>query len=873
MKQYILHLIWSMGLFLIAALPAFAQIEIKGQVFTKGGDAIDGAIVAIKSVADSTLLNYFLTDENGLFELATNSSDHEIFLEVKQMGFHTHWKRLKNVSQTVQVVLEPTDEFDLSEVVIDAKSIVERGDTISYLMQMFSSEGDKSIREALERMPGIKVSPSGAISYNGKAISEFQIEGMDLFEGKYGIAVERIRPEDIASVEIMRDFQPLKVLQDSRPTDDVALNLKLRNNAKNILTGDSEVQVGIEEQNNWLYQLGLIASLFNSQHQSFLTLEGNNNGSNPIRTYTDHTLSAMSATPLTSISIPSVPSLSETRYRHNRSEAISYHGASRLPKEAKLKYNALWVGDRNKGEYVSEDLYRLSEGGTVKNRYDFATNKGQKLGELGLNYQQNRDNLFVANRLLMRFNQDKPSTNVSGHIQATEEATIQDKSFINRFRLIKKFGDVRGVDFIFITHYQDQTEELNIYPLGIQHEVYAQEVSSKSLNIDLRAELLSTFRLGKLIIDPYGFITIYKTVLGSHLSAPSTSLPLDLLKGDVDYGLYRSGLGLSFHYNYKILNFEGYVPVMYWLVDIERTPDDLKSNLLRIAPNVSIRTNLTKGLTLVLSAEATSFFNPVEDFIQSIILQNSYKMTQAKMNDVAEKRQRKIQAKIDYSNIFQRLFGSLYLNYDNLHADMISNIILDEGRIKVEQTPYTFDTHRLSSGGDLSKSFVSTKGLIGLGGNYTKVRSTSMHNSTLIPFTTDSYQFYLKGHVKAFKWLDINGRADWIELTSHQENSSKPLQQQHLFLRGSMLLNFGNGFTATLSDEYSHSFKPYKSVANLMDFSVQYKRGRTIFSLNFNNITNSQLFETYSIGSSASSYSAYHLRPRSVMVGVKTNLL
>ena len=51
-------------------------------------------------------------------------------------------------------------------------------------------------------MPGINVDTKGKITYNGKEINKFYIEGQDLLEGKYGIATNGIPQQEVGTVEV-----------------------------------------------------------------------------------------------------------------------------------------------------------------------------------------------------------------------------------------------------------------------------------------------------------------------------------------------------------------------------------------------------------------------------------------------------------------------------------------------------------------------------------------------------------------------------------------------------------------------------------------------------------------------------------------------
>ena len=96
----------------------------------------------------------------------------------------------------------------------------------------FAQAQDRSIGDVLKRMPGIDVSNSGKIQYQGEDINKFYIEGSDLLGGKYGIATNGINHDDVGAVEVMENHQPMQVLSGISFSDKAAINLKLKNKAK-----------------------------------------------------------------------------------------------------------------------------------------------------------------------------------------------------------------------------------------------------------------------------------------------------------------------------------------------------------------------------------------------------------------------------------------------------------------------------------------------------------------------------------------------------------------------------------------------------------------------------------------------------------------
>ena len=114
-----------------------------------------------------------------------------------------------------------------------AKPVRLSGDTIKYLLNTYAKPEDRTLADVLSRVPGFEVNKeNGAIRYEGKSISNFYIEGMDMMGGKYGVATKSLPKDDVATVEVMKHHHPIRVLDDFTYSDDNALNIRMKNGAK-----------------------------------------------------------------------------------------------------------------------------------------------------------------------------------------------------------------------------------------------------------------------------------------------------------------------------------------------------------------------------------------------------------------------------------------------------------------------------------------------------------------------------------------------------------------------------------------------------------------------------------------------------------------
>ena len=172
---------------------------------------IVGAIIKL-AVGNSTIA-YGVADDNGCYKLTFNSEEQQLTLLAECLGFESARKIVTNKSQSIDYVLhEKTTE--LKEVIIKAPAIRQRGDTISYNLSSYISQGDYTLKDAIRKLPGIDVAESGAIKYLGKDISNFYVEGMDLLGGKYNIATNNIPASYVSSVQVLNNHQAVKMDKD-----------------------------------------------------------------------------------------------------------------------------------------------------------------------------------------------------------------------------------------------------------------------------------------------------------------------------------------------------------------------------------------------------------------------------------------------------------------------------------------------------------------------------------------------------------------------------------------------------------------------------------------------------------------------------------
>ena len=159
--------------FVLAALTGAAQVQVTGTVVEEGSkEPITGASVILRNV-EGKIRKYATSDANGKFSISTPEIK-GYTLDVSMMGFSKQTVTLDSVLLPLTVVM-PHSATMLKEVAVKTDRIREQGDTITYDFGSFAQAQDRSIDDVLKRMPGIDVSNSGKIQYQGEDINKFYL--------------------------------------------------------------------------------------------------------------------------------------------------------------------------------------------------------------------------------------------------------------------------------------------------------------------------------------------------------------------------------------------------------------------------------------------------------------------------------------------------------------------------------------------------------------------------------------------------------------------------------------------------------------------------------------------------------------------------
>lgn len=359
----------SLLLFLLAwnVFTMVGQTVISGTVRESSNRKVMPEVICMLTDASGKMmLDYGFTDKDGKYSLRTTHEGDSIIFTVKMMSYRTITMRLPNRSQNKEIFLQD-ENFQLKEVVVKADPITQFGDTINYSVDALKSVKDIAIVDVIKKLPGVEVSESGKISYQGKAINKFYIEGMDLLGGKYSLATTSVPVDAVASIQVLENHQPIRALEETQLSDRAAMNLKLKKGKKLRPVGQMLLGGGFSDER--LKYMGNLSGLQLTQKtQSLLTLKANNSGRQLANDLIEHSYLAgdifkalpYNPTLLLGSSDGYLPPVPAANSIFNESYMGSYNQLLKLKNDWEVKVNGSYVDERLENTREETTIYDVT---------------------------------------------------------------------------------------------------------------------------------------------------------------------------------------------------------------------------------------------------------------------------------------------------------------------------------------------------------------------------------------------------------------------------------------------------------------------------------------------------------------------------------
>ena len=331
------------------------------------------ANVSITLLRNGKPLKFTRTKEDGTFVFPTTEKQANDKLQATFMGYKKTKTSISSGKETV--ISMASTAFVLKEVQVKGSRITGR-DTISFDLTRFANERDNSLKDVLKKLPGVDIEKNGRINYNGKPINRFTVEGLDLTGGKYNQLEENIKAKDVKKAEVIEHDQPIKALQNKTFTDNVAMNIALKDSARDKLmpTLKPYLLVGHPSHVGGSINIMQIGKKKQMMYDAEYDRTGKNLGYalNQLASYSNRLAPAS----LPSwISVPSLDApIDEERLRFNTSQKYSINHIKKNKDDAETRIEANYLRTVTRQERENMSIYDLGgEAPTVTTEHNHKT--------------------------------------------------------------------------------------------------------------------------------------------------------------------------------------------------------------------------------------------------------------------------------------------------------------------------------------------------------------------------------------------------------------------------------------------------------------------------------------------------------------------
>lgn len=413
-----------------------AQHSFQGVVTDAGtGQPVEMATVQLLKGGSEDIINYTFTDSKGAFSFSSRQAFDSYRVMVSLLGYKPFTAPIYPEGQ-LHIRLEE-QAISLREVEIRPGRVWGRQDTINYDVTQFLTSRDESIKDVIKKLPGLDVDDLGRISYNGKNITNFYVEGMDLTSGRYSQITNNLDAKAVETVQLLENHQPIRILQDKIKTDDIALNLKLKPEFRDKWMLTLQGGAGASP---FLWEGSANAMQLSRKSQSAYTYKGDNTGKDvtdeQFRFFENRQGRLREPEAPSFLSQPSIMApLKKERLLFNDVHSLSGNRLYRLNETAMLRINAGYTHDVRRQERGSETTYfQTADSVSIAEQNNSRIRTEE--AEVSLNFENNTPDYFMDNRFKATGNWGKSTSLFTGNNPASQQIKTTGIGLRNDFRNI-----------------------------------------------------------------------------------------------------------------------------------------------------------------------------------------------------------------------------------------------------------------------------------------------------------------------------------------------------------------------------------------------------------------------------------------------------
>lgn len=856
----------------LVLLALAATTVARGQAVMAGSvsDAADGEPLAgavVRAYVSGKIKAFASVKSDGTYSLRLPQLQADsIDISVQCIGYDKMSRRIANRSSKEDFRLAASSTA-LREVQVSVPRINQLGDTLIYNLASYLGKSDVTLEDGLKKLPGIEVEGNGKINYQGKGISNFYIEGMDMLGGRYSQATRNLPAAYVTDVEVLGNHHDAKIDRDSH-TDDVAINVRLKSHVKFKPVGISEALVGYGGD-RWLYGVGATGMMFTPRFQTMLSVKVGNFKQFALGDLHEHIVlrrisdskEGIASKALGSIG-GSTPPLSPSRYISPMDRLVSLSFMNKFGEERSMKVNASYAYSATDYSYSQSSAYYTGGSEVVVDERSVPFSHTHN-PSIELNYTDNGDTRHLFNRL-----------SASGIFISNDFNTLSDNLDLHQRKKLKAFDlnndfswriktgrRIWGLGLSVAFNRAPETD-LRISDAADSSRSALQTMSGTTLQSEASAN--TSWLFGRWTLRLPLSLRYRHDEVGSHLVGTDDS-------NDVRGNRVQAAVSPAFEYTApgRRYEFSGSVSAGFLLFHAENRTDNAEIDYGRpyFNPAVRFKYNFTPNFSVLLNSGFNHSIGDVLDLLTEPIM-TSWRSRKSASGILARQESFTSAIGLDFKKPMDFWFANADLRYDDsrrnlLSSQHVSSSVVTSGALASDNSSQNISV-RLS----VTKQFVDLGIKATIGGSCSWSRSEMMQQDRAIPYYGRMFSLTPRLNVVPWSWMEFDWKASYTKTFNRYLNVRDSYDTMGNELHLSLYPFDGWDFFGEAELMRKQLADGRRKEISLFDLGISYRTKRVKLTLRADNILDTRSYY-YSIYSGLDTFTyGYALRPRTISIGV-----
>lgn len=878
---------------LLLAVTAVAQKNITGTVRDASGKAIPGASVSLMRLSSGASIRFAQTDKKGVYVLtvADTLNPGSFAVKVNAPGFGKSVTPLTAIPQEVNVTLLP-EAKTLPNVVVKKNRpyIIVKGDTINYSVADFANKNDRVIGDVLKKIPGIEVGEDGIIKYNGKAISNFFIDGDNLLDDKYNLASSTIPADMVDKVQVLENNQPIKVLSGITSTDRAALNITLKDKAKLKTTNKANLGGGIA--NVYTGELNNLA--FKNQFKAINTLKANNIGVDPLNDNTALNLAELLQR-ADNQDIPDQlntgavgpPSISRRRFLFNNAIMPNLNNLFKTKKGTIYRINTYYYADRQTEAYNSNTTNFLRNDTLLFSEIQNNRNRIRRFN-IDLLVNINKARYFFNNKLsVSTLSSNQSSDLVTNALPITQRLTRQTFQLTNDFQAIIALKNKRVLELTSYSSLVRNPGSLSITP-GLHNAIvnnrnpYTSLTQQASVPGFITNNALSYKTVNGRFSQSYkaGMLFQSRALLSTlYVYQPdgTVAVPSDQFINDLNWNKLKVYTESEFQWEFNRQTFSVSLPASLNLIQTHDMRQQEKQQLNRffVMPALRWTKKIGKENRLTVSYQYNNRLGTIADIYQGTILSN-YRSFNSNDVPLPQNNVHSIGMGFNLRKTIKIFFANILLTHSFSNTNNIMSGILENNVSKRIALPFDNNTTNTQLFANASKYLFALKTTVNLRFSYQRMLNNQIQNNDLMPVINRFVQYGFGTNTKVNNWLFINQEFSINRALTFQKNQPRSAQTDQSTLNLKEKIDLDLFLSSALTIKFKQEIYGLRRAAQpfssffFSDVVVAFRPAKKAYSFELEgiNLGNTRFYELFAVNANSIMQNAYRLQPRMALAKV-----